>query len=328
LEIKSLRNKRKLKDFFTHILFVKKNLKDRALKGNFELLLIGGKSGVKKVVDIGGNPLSPNTQKNKAKILKQYNYIQSDKMKDMNNQNNLQKRPSGSSLPVAYCQACYQVRVCKRLDSEKCCSCVIENKTEQWQDYQTYRRSLDFEIQWKKEHEEELRKLAKGETAEDWFRFNEWRKFYRQKAWGVNLEQWLIIDRVLPIDIQCAQLWHSDPEHLSNSCDCLKRKAKENFFYFSQRWREMKKELRKCRCVRSEKFRVEDDYYAWCDICETGIKAASKKRVVKNRNDPRFWGLEVSEKILCGDCLVRFRVKMPRKKRKEFNRYLKRGMFS
>jgi hypothetical protein len=30
---------------------------------------------------------------------------------------------------------------------------------------------------------------------------------------------------------------------------------------------------------------------------------------------------------LCGDCLARFRVKMPSKKKKEFNRYLKRGMF-
>jgi hypothetical protein len=50
----------------------------------------------------------------------------------------------------------------------------------------------------------------------------------------------------------------------------------------------MKKELKKCQCVKSEKFRVESDNWTWCEICEKEIEVASKKRVIKNRNDPRF----------------------------------------
>jgi hypothetical protein len=75
------------------------------------------------------------------------------------------------------------------LDAEKCCGCVWKDKTEQWQDFQTYKMALDFERERRKEHEKELRELAKGETAEDRFRFEEWRKFYQQKGWGLNLWQ-------------------------------------------------------------------------------------------------------------------------------------------
>jgi len=49
-----------------------------------------------------------------------------------------------------------------------------------------------------------------------------------------------------------------------------------------------KDKLKECQCKESEKVRVDSDYYAWCEKCEKSIKAASKKRVIKNRNDPRF----------------------------------------
>ena len=52
---------------------------------------------------------------------------------------------------------------------------------------------------------------------------------------------------------------------------------------------------------------------------------ASKKRVIKNRNDPRFWGLEVEEKVLCLGCLTNYQEKMPVSKKYTFNKYLKRG---
>jgi len=54
----------------------------------------------------------------------------------------------------------------------------------------------------------------------------------------------------------------------------------------------------------SEKVRVGSDYYAWCESCDKTIEVASKKRVVKNRNDPKFWGLNIKEKVLCGNCLA------------------------
>ena len=47
--------------------------------------------------------------------------------------------------------------------------------------------------------------------------------------------------------------------------------------------------------------------------------------VIKNRNDPRFWGLNVKEKVLCGNCLESKKENMPPLRRAEFNRYRKVG---
>jgi hypothetical protein len=90
-------------------------------------------------------------------------------MKQEKKQNDHEKTPFGSY----YCWRCHQVKPCGRLDSEKCCGCLWKDKTEQWQDFQTYKMALDYERERRKEHERELRELAKGETAEDRFRFNE-----------------------------------------------------------------------------------------------------------------------------------------------------------
>jgi hypothetical protein len=83
--------------------------------------------------------------------------------------------------------------------------------------------------------------------------------------------------------------------------------------------------LKECKCEKSEKVRVSSDYYAWCERCEGNISVASKKRVIKNRNDPRFWGLEIKEKVLCLKCLEKFQKEMPTNKKYTFNKYLKRG---
>jgi len=48
---------------------------------------------------------------------------------------------------------------------------------------------------------------------------------------------------------------------------------------------------------RSEKVRVDSDYANNCQGCEREIAVASKKRVIKNRNYPRFWGLMAEEKV-------------------------------
>jgi hypothetical protein len=47
--------------------------------------------------------------------------------------------------------------------------------------------------------------------------------------------------------------------------------------------------------------------------------------VVKNRNDPRFWGLEVEKKVLCGNCLGKLVEQMPRRKKYLFKEYRRRG---
>ena len=85
-----------------------------------------------------------------------------------------------------------------------------------------------------------------------------------------------------------------------------------------------------CQCLGSGKVRVKylnSDGSGWteCERCERLIDSAGHHRVVKNRNDPRFWGLEVEEKVLCLECLRKFREEMPTSKRYTLNKYLKRG---
>ena len=77
--------------------------------------------------------------------------------------------------------------------------------------------------------------------------------------------------------------------------------------------------------MRSEKFRVSSDDYSWCEKCKKSISVASKKRVIKNRNDPRFWGLEVQEKVLCLECVGGEFYKMEGWQRKKWREYIRRG---
>jgi len=55
------------------------------------------------------------------------------------------------------------------------------------------------------------------------------------------------------------------------------------------------------------------------------VKSAGHHGVIKNRNDPRFWGLNVKEKVLCGNCLESKKEKMLPLRKVEFNRYRKVG---
>ena len=85
-----------------------------------------------------------------------------------------------------------------------------------------------------------------------------------------------------------------------------------------------------CECLGGEKVRakyISSDGSGWteCERCEKIISSAGHHRVVKNRNDPRFWGLEVEEKVLCGKCLGKLVEQMPRRKKYLFWEYEKRG---
>ena len=68
-------------------------------------------------------------------------------------------------------------------------------------------------------------------------------------------------------------------------------------------------------------------YFAWCEKCERGILPASKKGVIKNRNDARFWGLAINERVLCGGCLGQLKELMPKRKKYTYNDYTRRGYF-
>jgi len=74
-------------------------------------------------------------------------------------------------------------------------------------------------------------------------------------------------------------------------------------------------------------FRKKKQEFFTCGNCSVELRGAGKHGKAKNRNNPVFWGLAVSEKVLCGECLEQRKGEMPAPRRKEFNRYWKLGMF-
>ena len=63
-----------------------------------------------------------------------------------------------------------------------------------------------------------------------------------------------------------------------------------------------------------------------CYLCGKELKGASKKGVVKNRNNPGFWGIESEWKILCLGCIGReFYRRMVDWQRKKWREYIRRG---
>ena len=65
---------------------------------------------------------------------------------------------------------------------------------------------------------------------------------------------------------------------------------------------------------------------ASCYLCSKELQGASKKGVVKNRNNVEFWGIKSIYKILCLECVGRkFYGRMNKGKRKTWKKYVKRG---
>ena len=63
-----------------------------------------------------------------------------------------------------------------------------------------------------------------------------------------------------------------------------------------------------------------------CYLCGKELKGASKKGVIKNRNNPNFWGISSSYKILCLKCMGKeFYNRFSSGKKKTWRKYLKRG---
>jgi len=100
----------------------------------------------------------------------------------------------------------------------------------------------------------------------------------------------------------------------------LNRKSAEK----SRQWE--RKIARECRCQVSPKTRTDAEWTT-CESCDKELKAASNKRIIKNRNDPRFWGLEIPEKILCLECLKEKHAEAISswRKRGKLKEYLQRG---
>jgi hypothetical protein len=118
-------------------------------------------------------------------------------------------------------------------------------------------------------------------------------------------------------------------QHLE-SCKCLELEAKELIELFTNSLKEKEGKLKECKCEKSAKIRVSHyDFanygYTCCGKCEARIEGAGKHGIIKNRNDPKFWGLKVEEKVLCGSCLENQKVFMSPSRRAKFNEYRKLG---
>ena len=63
-----------------------------------------------------------------------------------------------------------------------------------------------------------------------------------------------------------------------------------------------------------------------CYLCFKELKGAGKHGVVKNRNNPAFWGIGSSYKILCLKCIGKeFYNRLKSSKKKTWRKYVRRG---
>jgi len=255
-----------------------------------------------------------------------------------------------------YCGECKQRKSCGKLSRAFCCSCQYQMEQEKAKEYSSYQQVYQRKVKEQQDSYQQLKLLreysgckqcgSKEVDAYDLYRkgqlvcqpcltskegsssspisFLEQEKWYK-RFWGINLTEWLENFSQLPVNKNCADKWLKDRNHLNN-CQCLEVETKESYLLFTNSLQKSKERLEKeCKCESGSKVRVSSDYYAWCERCGESILAARKKRVIKNRNDPKFWGLEVKEKILCLKCLANYQEKMFPRKKYLFNEYLKRG---
>lgn len=77
---------------------------------------------------------------------------------------------------------------------------------------------------------------------------------------------------------------------------------------------------------RKEVITNQKHYKSNCYLCFKELKGAGKTGIIKNRNNPNFWGISTEYKVLCLECIGReFYGKLNGSKRKTLNKYLKRG---
>lgn len=254
-----------------------------------------------------------------------------------------------------YCCKCKQQKPCGVLSWERCCFCFYQQERAKAREYSNYQQVYQQKVKERKNCVQQLQLLKnyqgcwscrspeidayelyennklvcqpclvkKENGSSSPISFAKKSQWY-QKHWKINLTEWLTKFQCLPVNADCAKKWFKDKKHLNN-CACLKQESRQLHELFASSLKQTEKKLKNCACEKSEKVRVDSDYYTYCEKCEKSVLVASKKRVIKNRNDPKFWGLEIKEKVLCGECLTKFQDKMPVSKKYTFNKYQKRG---
>ena len=277
-------------------------------------------------------------------------------MLDFKNKSSRQKH----QFTTAYCGACYQRKTCGKLHHNFCCPCQFKMEQKKAKNYLSYAETLATkqseqarrfrQLQFLKSYPgcqqckskavdaydlyEENRLVCqpclvqKGSGYSSPLSFLEEKKWYKRR-WKIDLVEWLENYGCLPVNKNCAEKWRKDKKHLEK-CDCLEKNAKEIYLLFSGSLKESEEKMKGCRCEESKKVRVKHidsagSGWIYCEKCESRIESAGHHGVIKNRNDPKFWGLEVKERILCGKCLESIKEKMLPLRRAEFNRYRKVG---
>jgi hypothetical protein len=88
----------------------------------------------------------------------------------------------------------------------------------------------------------------------------------------------------------------------------------------------------KCRCVENEKTQVKTIFGDGRGVikcegveCDRILDSAGHHQVIKNRNNPAFWGLDIPKKVLCLSCLKKQAEQLTSERRKVLNKYVKRG---
>lgn len=95
----------------------------------------------------------------------------------------------------------------------------------------------------------------------------------------------------------------------------------------------LSRNILRCELIRKRTKKTEEPvkpnkpyYLTNCYLCFKELKGAGKHGVVKNRNDPKFWGVSSSYKILCLKCMGKeFYNRLSSSKKKTWRKYLKRG---
>ncbi|KLL04872.1 MAG: hypothetical protein MRERV_1c057 [Mycoplasmataceae bacterium RV_VA103A] len=110
----------------------------------------------------------------------------------------------------------------------------------------------------------------------------------------------------------------------------LEQVAQKLVEFYTNSVKEMTEKLKACKCevnhkTRTPYYNISNYGYTHCESCQQEVKGAGKHGVIKNRNDPRFWGLNTTEKALCGGCLEERKGEMSAVRRAEFNRYRRVG---
>ena len=259
-----------------------------------------------------------------------------------------------------YCFACKQIKTCSLLHPEFCCSCYYQRQKETAQEYSDYEKIFTSKKQEQKTRFQQLQLLKnysgcktcgsleidayslyqenklicqpclmrKEKGACGPISFTEQSKWYK-KYWQINLSEWLANFSQLPVNANCARQWLKDKNHLNN-CHCLESEAKEIYLLFTNSLKIIKAQLKECKCRASLKPRITytDNHgngWTYCEICQQIIDSAGHHGVIRNRNDPKFWGVHIPQKVLCLTCLKFFCKEMPVSKKYVFNKYLRRG---